>query len=157
NTRSVQLTRVGRELAPVFERVLQEIDTVVIGAKTLASKSYGVVRLGCLPSLALAMLPSAIRDFRLAHPGVDFVVRDSVGGKILSLLKNDMIDFGIAGDVDDPEFETQLLMHDRIHAVYLSPHPLDRERMITAASLADHSLLLMDAETTVRQLVDRAF
>src|SRR5262249_56089947 len=75
NTRSVQLTRVGRELAPVFERVLQEIDTVVIGAKTLASKSYGVVRLGCLPSLALAMLPSAIRDFRLAHPGLEFVVR----------------------------------------------------------------------------------
>src|SRR5581483_6175300 len=61
NTRSVHLTRIGRELAPTFERMLQELDNVVGGAKALASKSYGIVRLGCLPSLAAAVVPHAVR------------------------------------------------------------------------------------------------
>src|SRR4051794_18624940 len=60
NTRTVHLTRVGRELAPLFERVLQEIDGIVSGAKQLGSKKYGIVRLACLPSIAAALLPAAI-------------------------------------------------------------------------------------------------
>lgn len=158
NTRSVALTRIGRDLVPVFERILHELDNVVTGAKELAGKSYGIVRIACLPSLAAAMLPDAIRDFRQQYPRVEFIVRDGVGSKVLSLVKSDAVDFGIAGgDLDDPEFETKLLMRDRIHVLYLSPHPLDRERPVTAAKLAQYPLILMDEESTVRRLVERAF
>src|SRR5260370_36701495 len=47
NTRSVALTRIGRDLVPVFERILHELDNVVTGAKELAGKSYGIVRIAC--------------------------------------------------------------------------------------------------------------
>ncbi len=158
NTRSVALTRIGRELAPVFERVLRELDAVVSGAKELSDRRYGIVRIACLPSLAAAMLPEKIRDFRGRHPGVEFVVRDGVGRRVLALVKADAVDFGIAaGEVNDPELETTVLLRDRMHAVYLKPHPLDRERTITAAKLVAHPLILMDQESTVRQVVERAF
>jgi DNA-binding transcriptional LysR family regulator len=89
---------------------------------------------------------------------VQFVLKDGVGGKIVALVKADAVDFGITGgDVSDSELATSILMRDRMHAIYLAPHPLDRERKITAQSLARHPLIMMDEESTVRQVVDRAF
>ncbi len=158
NTRSVRLTRVGEELVPVFERLLHELDSVVSGAKELASKSHGIVRLACLPSFAAALLPATIVAFRARHPGVQFVLKDGVGRRIVNWVKSDIVDFGIAGgEVNYPELHTSVLTRDRLHAIYLAPHPLDKEKAITAESLMRHPLILMDEDSTVRQVVDRAF
>jgi DNA-binding transcriptional LysR family regulator len=87
NTRSVHLTRVGRELVTIFERLLHELDAVVLGARELASKRHGIVRIACLPSLAATRLPDAIVAFRAKHPRVQFIVRDGVGGKVGALVR----------------------------------------------------------------------
>lgn len=157
NTRTVQVTRIGKELVPVFERILNELDSVVGGVKKLASKSHGIVRLACLPSFAETILPAAIVKFRGRHPSIQFVLKDGVGRKIVQLVKTDAVDFGIAaGQINDPELETSVLTQDRIHAIYLAPHPLERERKITAESLINYPLIMMDEDSTVRQVVDRA-
>ncbi len=143
---------------PIFERLLYELDTVVSGARDLSSKQYGIVRVACLPSVAATVMPRAIVKFKSKHPGVQFSVRDGVGQKILTLLKSDAVDFGItAGEIDEPEFETSVLMHDHMHAVFLSPHPLQNEKRITAEKLSHFPLIMMDEESTVRRIVDRAF
>ena len=158
NTRSVSITRIGRELVPVFERLLTELDSVVNGARDLSEKRYGIVRVACLPSVAATVMPSAISSFKAKHPGVQFSVRDGVGGKIIALLKAEDVDFGItAGEIDDPQFETSVLMHDHMHAVYLTPHPLHSEKRITAEKLSQFPLIMMDEESTVRRISDRAF
>lgn len=158
DTRSVNLTRIGRELAPIFERVLHELDSVIAGAQQLASKRHGVVRLACLPSFAASVLPPAIVAFRRQHPAVQFVLRDGVGGKVVALVKADAVDFAIAGgEIEDPELAANILMRDRLHAVYRSPHALDREKTITAEALARHPLILMDEDSTVRAITNRAF
>jgi DNA-binding transcriptional LysR family regulator len=158
NTRSVSLTRIGREVAPIFERVLHELDSVVAGARELASKRHGVVRLACLPSFAASALPRVIAAFRVQHPAVQFVLRDGVGSKIVALVKADAVDFAIAGgEVADPDLTSTPLMSDRLHAVYRSPHVLDREKTITADVLTRVPLILMDEDSTVRAVTDRAF
>ncbi len=157
-TRSVRLTRVGEELVSVFDRLLGELDSVVTGAKDLAAKRLGVVRLACLPSFAAAVLPKAIVAFRARHSGVQFVLKDGVGRKIIDLVKSEVVDFGIAGgEVNDPDLQTKVLTRDRMHAIYLAPHALDKEKKITAEILARQPLILMDEDSTVRQVVDCAF
>lgn len=142
----------------MFERLLAELDTVVNGARDLSEKKYGIVRVACLPSVAATVMPSAIASFKTKHPGVQFSVRDGVGEKIIALLKSDHVDFGIsAGEIDEPQFETSVLMNDHMHAVYLTPHPLHSEKRITAEKLSHFPLIMMDEESTVRKLVDRAF
>ena len=158
NTRSVALTRVGRELLPVFERLLRDLDSVVAGAKQRASKAHGIVRIACLPSFAATVLPPAIAAYRTRHPAVQFIVRDGVGRKIVSLVKTDAVDFGIAaGETVDAELETTVLMRDHMRALYLGPHPLDKEKKVTADVLARFPLIMMDEDSTVRQVVERAF
>jgi len=158
NTRAVRLTRVGEELLSVFERLLGEFDAVVAGAKDIATKRLGVVRLSCLPSFAATVLPKAIVAFRAHHPGIQFLLKDGVGRKIVSLVNSEDVDFGIAGgEVNDPDVQTQILTRDEMHAVYLSPHALDKEKKLTADLLARQPLVLMDEDSTVRQVVDLAF
>lgn len=158
NTRSVRLTRTGEELFPVFSRLLDELDSVVSGAKDIASKRHGVVRLACLPSFAATVLPAAIAGFQARHPGIQFILKDGVGRKIVTLVKSEVVDFAIAGgDVSDPDLQTSVLTYDRIHAIYLSPHPLDKEKKLAADSLSRYPLILMDEDSTVRQVIDRAF
>src|SRR5215204_5666278 len=57
NTRAVELTRIGKGLAPVVTQLLQEIDAVLARTKQLAAKSRGVVRVAALPSLSSTILP----------------------------------------------------------------------------------------------------
>src|SRR5215212_7972658 len=48
NSRTVEITRIGRELLPVFQRILREIDSVILDARELANQRHGVVRVAAL-------------------------------------------------------------------------------------------------------------
>src|SRR5689334_25263727 len=57
SSRSVALTRLGRELVPAFQRILREFDETVAGVRDIARHDAGSVRLGVLPSFAAGILP----------------------------------------------------------------------------------------------------
>src|SRR3954454_10146949 len=57
NSRTVEITRIGRELLPVFQRILREIDSVILDVRELANQRHGVVRVAALPSFAAGLLP----------------------------------------------------------------------------------------------------
>jgi DNA-binding transcriptional LysR family regulator len=158
NTRSASLTALGRELLPTFRRMLAELDAVVTGTRDLAAKKRGIVRLASLPSFAAAILPAAVASFREDYPAIHFVIRDAVGRRIVSLLKDETVEFGItAGKIADPELEAVPLMSDRMHALFRYDHPLARRKRITPELLAAYPLILMDEESTVRQAVNAGF
>jgi DNA-binding transcriptional LysR family regulator len=158
NTRSVNLTRVGRELVPAFHRLLQEFDAIVVDTKDLAAKRHGIVRLACLPSFASTLLPGLIAGFRARHPRVSFVLKDAVGKRIVSMVREEVVEFGIgAVDAEEADLETLYLMHDRMHVVFPARHPLAKVRKVTLDSLKAYPLVLMDPESSVRAIVDAAF
>src|SRR4051794_24847997 len=64
NTRSVRLTRVGRELLPKLERLQEELDSVLADTRDVASGRRGIVRIACMTSFAASGLPAAIAAFR---------------------------------------------------------------------------------------------
>ena len=64
DTRSVELTRVARDLIPAFERTLQDFDAALDSARDIATQTRGIVRLAVLPSVAAGVLPDAILGFR---------------------------------------------------------------------------------------------
>src|SRR5947209_15752633 len=64
SSRSVELTRLGRELVPTFQRLLREFDETVTGVRDIARHGRGSVRLAALPSIAAGILPDVIVRFR---------------------------------------------------------------------------------------------
>src|SRR4051812_34589611 len=57
DSRNVDLTRIGRDLLPVFQRMLRDLDNVVVDARDLTAQRRGIVRIASLPSIAAGALP----------------------------------------------------------------------------------------------------
>lgn len=158
NTRTVEITRAGRELALKFERLQDEFDAVIAETRDIALGHRGIVRLACLQSFASTVLPQAIARFQHGHPKISFAVKDASGNRTLDMVRSGEVDFGVA---DMPSTEPQLdftpLLQARLQAVLPPGHPLEKVRKLTLARLAEYPLILMDRETSARRLVDIAF
>lgn len=158
NTRSVNLTRIGQELLPVFQRMIHDFDTVVGDTKDIAAMRRGVVRVAALPSIAAGILPATIKTFREMHSGASFVVRDTVAGRVLGMVRDEEVDLGIMGGVNhgadvDVWFEKQ----EKLLAVFPENHWLSQKKLATIDDLAKCPIVLMDPSTSIRRVVESAF
>src|SRR5450755_903965 len=57
NSRTVELTRIGRELLPTLLRTLYDIDAIVLDSHAQSAGRLGTVRVASLPSFAASLLP----------------------------------------------------------------------------------------------------
>lgn len=158
NTRSVELTHTGRELLPIFLRLVTEFEGAVVNARDFVSKAKGVVRLACLPSCAATLLPDLIARFQVDHPDVTFEVEDALNSSIATLVREDRVDFGIGmADENDGDLEQIKLFDDTMMVVYPQNHPIADRPDVTVEALAAYPLILMNRGSSVRDLVDGAF
>src|SRR5919112_2044900 len=67
-SRSVELTRIGRELLPMLERTLRDLDAIVADTHAMSAGRRGIVRIAALPSFAASLLPQVIGATRAAQP-----------------------------------------------------------------------------------------
>lgn len=158
NTRHVRLTDAGRELAPVLQSLLQQLDVVVESSKHLSTKRVGVVRIGCLPSIAATLLPPAIAEFQAAYPNISFVIKDEVAKRIIARVRQEEVDFGITDvDVNAPDLTSTVLAEQAMHAFFPAGHPVASAATLTVEELARHPLVLTTAESNARAMIDTAF
>lgn len=158
NTRTVSLTRMGREIVPALQRILRDLDAVVAEARDVAAQRHGIVRLAALPSFASGILPEIIAQFREEHPKISFVIHDVIASGVIAQVREEQVDLGLTGGrTVDPEFEVLHTTQDHMHVVYPVGHPLGDKRQIDLEALTQHPLILMHPATSVRAVVDAAF
>jgi DNA-binding transcriptional LysR family regulator len=158
NSRSVALTQTGRELLPLLQRSLDDMERVLRDARALGEGTSGTIRLACLPTFAASALPDLIRAFRERVPRAGFQIRDAVASTVIALVRNEEVDIGLTGgDVLDASLEVLHTGSDRLVAVCPKVHPLARKRRIAVADLARSPLVLTAPGTSVRSVVDAAF
>ena len=158
DTRTVALTRIGKELRPVISQLLREFEGVVFNTRELAEKGRGIIRVASLPSLCSTLLPTALARFRELHPGISVVLRDAVAQRVVNLVKADEVDFGVGSlTAADPEVRFSVLFSDRMVVACPKGHPLLRSKFVKLNQLVRLPLVLMAADSSVRKLVDEAF
>lgn len=158
NTRMVMLTHIGRELVPTLERVLHEIDAIMVNTRELTSHIKGTVTIGALPSISSKLIPSTIAEFQKQYPGIVVRLRDVLAQRVVRLVKEEEVDFGIGTlRMPDPDIQFTPLLTDHLGVIFPAGHPVERRRTITLKYLTAFPLILMDPETSVRDLVERAF
>jgi DNA-binding transcriptional LysR family regulator len=158
NTRTVALTRIGRDLLPGLQRVLRDLDAIVAEARDLAARRHGIVRLAVLPSFAAGVLPEIIARFRKDHPKISFVIRDMIASGVVEQVRSEQVDLGLTGGrLVEPDLETLHTTQDEMQVIYPLGHPLGKAERIDVNALARHPLVLMHPATSVRAVVDAAF
>ncbi|MBC9177643.1 LysR substrate-binding domain-containing protein, partial [Pseudoroseomonas ludipueritiae] len=123
---------------------------------TAAGRS-GLVRLAVLPSVGATVLPPVLAALRATYPGIRVVVRDAVARGVVALVKAGTVELGIGTEIEqDPDVEVTPLFEDRMVAVLPAGHRFEAWREVPLPALAGEALVLMDPESSVRALFDRA-
>lgn len=155
-TRSVELTEAGREFLPHAERLLADLDLAVTGVQDLLAKRHGRVTISASPLLAGALLPRAIANFGVEHPGITVNLLDVLTQQILRHVRSGEADLGVGTFLNtEPDVQLHALFEDKL--VLVMPHalPLAKARRVIWRDLADLPLIAMSQASAFRSLVDR--
>lgn len=99
-TREVVLTETGRSLAVRLARVLEDLDSVLLDVRGLATQRQGRVRVASSPTLSANLLPECIARCRREHPGLELLLLDRMQHDALASVLSGEVDFGV---VIEPE------------------------------------------------------
>lgn len=155
NNRRVLLTQPGQQLVAPAERLLSDFDGLVRDAGDLSARRHGIVTVAALPSVVAGLLPDALREIATRHAGLQVRVRDVVAGRVIEMVKNGEVDFGLGTlDRPDPDLQWQPLVSDRLCAFVAADQPVPR-RGLPLEALGRHPLILTSKDSSVRQLVER--
>ena len=158
NTRSLELTEAGKELLPIFRRVVGDLEGAVNNARQHSTKSNAIVRLACLPSCAATLLPDLISKFQAKRPEATFVVQDAVNSQIRTQVREGQVDFGICVyEGEEPDLVFEELFEDDLAVIYRPGHPLHGVKQVTMGELTKHRLILINRGSSIREAVERAF
>jgi DNA-binding transcriptional LysR family regulator len=158
NTRSVQLTKVGKEVLPAAQRIIADLEKLVLKAKKVSRERECVVKTAAISSVASVVLPSAITTFYGRHPGAYVQVTDAFSDRVLALVREEKVDFGIASLSEVPsDIQMSFLFRDRLSVVFSHEPRLARKTVVRLSDLVELPLILMETGTSNRRLLDRAF
>jgi DNA-binding transcriptional LysR family regulator len=158
NTRSVRLTKVGKEVLPAAQRIIADLEKLVLKARTVSKEKECVVKTAAISSVASVVLPSAITTFYGRYPGAYVQVTDAFSDRVLALVREEKVDFGIASLAEVPaDIQMSFLFRDRLSAVFSHEPRLARKNVVRLEDLVELPLILMEAGTSNRSLLDRAF
>lgn len=155
STRKIALTDSGRELLPLFSKIIEDLDAALLNLADHTNLKKGVVRVAAPQLMACTLLPKVIAAYRAAHPDIrvqlaDCAVED-VGHRVLS----GEADIGIGPERDPGAALSSTLLFEQAFAlVFPRGHALEARKRITWADLARHPFISLQGQFTERLLSD---
>lgn len=123
----VTLTASGAVLLQEARRLLTDVDDIVELTRKAANGSHGVLRVSCVPSAWLDLLPEALRRFHYLYPLVRVVATRELSAKQLESVVQGKVDVAILIPTAARQFEELRFL------------PLKAERLMLACP-CDHRL-----------------
>ena len=138
--RGVQgLTAAGEQLLTHALRVLEAVDASAEALAPASGARLERLRIGALPSVAPALLPQALADFRSHLPHVQVIVKSAANAALLDELRAGELDL-VIGRMSDPRLMAglsfELLLTEPLVFVARAGHPLARRGPSVQAVLA---------------------
>ena len=157
--RVIDLTEPGRALAPIVERVLQEIDNLRSAAADLNDQDSGRLTVATTHTQARYALPAVVAAFRGAFPRVRLSLHQGNPPQIAEMVLRGAADIGIATEALD-HYPALLALpgYTWQHCVVVPPdHALLDEPRLTLEALARYPLITYDPAFAGRSHIDEAF
>ena len=115
----------------------------------------GVLHLGVVPVLNVALIPDLLGMFAAEHPGVSLVVEEISSTEIETALEEGRMDAGL-GFVTrhSPNLRYELLCTDEFALVVAENHPWAKRRFIPFSGLDQQRLLQLPDSFVMRRMID---
>lgn len=158
-TREVVLTEAGRSLAVRLQRVLEDLDSMLLDVRGLATQRQGRVRVASSPTLSANLLPECIARCRRDHPGLELLLLDRMQHDALASVLSGEVDFGVVIEPEpgrSDELHAEPILSEPFCLVCPPTHRLARQRTVRWAALHGEPLVLLDHASGSRRLIDDA-
>jgi pca operon transcription factor PcaQ len=140
NRQGAQLTADGEKFLTHALGVLDALDAVSTALGAEQAPQRETVRVGALPTVAPALLPGALQEFRRNHAQAHVAIQTAANASLLHILKAGEVDF-VLGRMADPQMMVglsfELLYVEPLLLVVSAAHPLSPLMRQGAVSLGD--------------------
>lgn len=156
-TRQVTLTPEGAALLPKAQQVFEELGLAVVGLRGAKKAQATRIGVGCLPTLAMHVMPSVLKKFAVTAAEIDVRLFDNSAHEIAARVQSGDAEFGVtlvaanSWDLDLKPIVKEpfvLLCHPQMEIAQASA--------LAWAQLQDVPLVRISAETGNRILIDDA-
>ena len=157
------LTPAGATVLPLVETLLRNADNLQRAGADFASAGHGLLTIAATHSQARYALPPAVRDFSLAHPGVQLRLHQGSPQQIARWLLDGVADIGVATEALAEYTELAALpCYAWTHCVVVpAGHALAQApavgETLTLQRLASYPIVTYETGYTGRRHIDEAF
>src|SRR5690606_22859725 len=147
-------TKIGKKIIQQARTIIAEskkIQEIISDAK---EDLEGELKIGVIPTVAPYLLPKVLGNFMNKYPNLHLQIWEFTTNKIVSQLKNGLLDCGIlATPLDEESLIVQPLYYESFVA-YLSDHSsLENKKTVTANELLGETLWLLNEGHCMRNQV----
>lgn len=155
-TRSLKITRDGRELAGIAREIMKDFRRAL--ERVRAGGGQGKIAIAALPSIACAALPRALQQFGKKFPGIEVALHDVQHERAMAMLRDRIVDIAVTIKPSRTEGLTfEGIAADTAHLVCRCDHPLACKKEVGWHELAGYPFIGITAISSVRRLTDAGF
>ncbi len=156
-TREVLLTDAGQQLATRLERLLEELNTTLLDARSFGQQRSGTVRVAASQTISAHLMPQCLAASQLNYPEIKVMLRDRPQQWVVQSVRNAEVDFGIVvGPLATDEFESQPILDEPFLLLCRQDDPLAQAEAIRWQRLSGRTMVLQDYASGSRVLIDEA-
>ena len=154
-TRRVSPTTIGRSLAPLARRLLDEFEESLLSMTGVGQRQAGQIVLACVPTAAFYFLPRAIERFNKRFPHIRFRILDLSANDGLEAVARGEAEFGInfMGS-SDHELNFTALVDDPFVLACRRDHRLARKRRLSWKDLEGEALIGVSRASGNRMILE---
>lgn len=156
-TREVVLTDAGLRLANRVERLLDELQSALLDARSFGVQRSGTVRVATSQTISAHLMPQCIAAGEREYPEIRIMLRDQAQQQVLHSVRNAEVDFGIVVDpVQAVDLECEAVLHEPFLLLCRDDHPFAAQQAVRWSALNGCRLVLQDYASGSRPLIDSA-
>jgi DNA-binding transcriptional LysR family regulator len=156
-TRSVALTRIGRDFLPQGNRLLSDLSSALSEIRSSGKTRRGDVAIACVPTVGVQYLPKIMQAYSAKHPDNRIKILDYSSAGVAEAVLRREVEFGInIGGPRHPELQSLPLTQDRIVLICRDDHPLAGRKKMSWKQLEPYPLIFAGEGSSNRPLLDSA-
>lgn len=155
STRKIALTEVGRELYPLFSKMLDDLDGALLDIANQSQLKKGVVRIAAPQLMSCTLLPEVIAGYRAAYPDIQVRLVDCAVENVTARVLSGEVDVAVGPERDPSALvEASVLFEMPFVLVFPRAHPLEQRERVTWSDLSDYPFISLQGQFTERLLSD---
>jgi DNA-binding transcriptional LysR family regulator len=155
----VTLTPSGQEFALYVRNAMEQLQEGQQFLAELQAGQRGTIIIGCIESLATALLPSLFASFHQHYPHIRLKVRVNHTDELITMVEQGEVELGL---ILDPRQQSELLIvkelfRQPLHLLVSAKHPLVQSEVlaVTLEQIITEPLLVLDETSRMGQITKR--